>query len=228
MANTVFLLVGGLGTRLGELTKEVPKPMLKIKGVPILELQLNWYKSFGVKKAVLGVGYKSNVIQDYFKDVDMGMELIFSEEKERMGTAGALKLAEDYLPEEFFFANGDLLMSFNLLDMINQHHETKAVITTGLKRVDGDLSRFGTVEMQGLRIKRFVEKTSNPPSNLIHAGISLMKKEVLEMIPKRKCSIEREIYPKLAEQGKQFGYILNGAWIDIGVPEDLKAAEKVW
>ena len=228
MVDTAFVLVGGLGTRLGELTREVPKPMIEINGVPLLELQLGWYESFGIKKVVLGMGHKSHVITDYFNKKDLGLKLIFSIEAEPLGTAGALKLAGKHLPDEFLFANGDLLTCFNLLDMIKQHHETDAVVTTALKKKQGDLSRFGTVEMQGLKIKRFVEKTSHPPSNLIHAGISIMKKEVLGLIPEGKCSVEKEVYPKLAEQGKQYGYVINGAWVDVGIPGDLELARRIW
>ena len=226
---TAFILAGGRGTRLGELTEDIPKPMIKVAGKPILHHMIDWFSSYDVKKFVLAVHYKKEKVIEYFGDgKQLAEDLVYSEEKEPLGTGGPLKLAEGHLKSTFIFANGDILTNFNLYDMIRAHRKNKAWITTALKAVK-DPKRFGVAELHGEKIVKFIEKPEVPPTNFINAGIHIVEPEVLDYIPKGKfCSFEREIMPIITEKGKAFGYKLFGPWIDIGLPETLKLADDIW
>jgi mannose-1-phosphate guanylyltransferase len=230
MIDTVFILAGGKGTRLSHLTSDIPKPMIKVGVKPILQHVLDWYDTYHFKKAILSVAYKKEKIMDYFGGSYKGIEIIYAPDPEGsfLGTGGPLKKHESILPKEFLFANGDILTSFNLSHMIERHKANKAWITNALKAVH-DPQRYGVAVLEGERITSFLEKPEKPPTNLINAGISLMSKKVVDFIPENKfCSIEREVYPKIVELKKQFGYEIIGPWIDIGIPEALKAADTIW
>jgi mannose-1-phosphate guanylyltransferase len=226
---TAFILAGGRGTRLGELTEEIPKPMIKVAGKPILHHLLEWFNSYGVKRFVLAVHYKKENIIEYFGDgKQLVEELIYSEEKEPLGTGGPLKLGENHLKERFIFANGDILTNFNLYDMIEHHRKNKAWLTTALKAVK-EPKRFGVAELDGEKIVKFIEKPEVPPTNFINAGVHIVEPRVLRYIPEGKfCSFEREIMPVITKKGKAFGYKIFGPWVDIGLPETLKMADEIW
>jgi mannose-1-phosphate guanylyltransferase len=226
---TALILAGGRGTRLGALTEDLPKPMIVVAGKPILHHMIEWFGSYGIKKFILAVHYGKEKIVEYFGDgKQLAEELIYSEEKEPLGTGGPLKLAEKHLKSTFILANGDTLTNFNLYDMMDFHRKNKSMMTIALKAVR-EPKRFGVAEMDGDRIIRFLEKPENPPSNLINAGVSIIEPTVLDFIPAGKfCSLEREIVPKIVEKGKVFGYRIAGPWIDTGLPETLKLADELW
>ena len=168
LIKTAFILAGGRGTRLGSLTEEIPKPMIKVAGKPILHHMIDWFASYGVKRFVLAVHYKKESIIEYFGDGKrLAEELIYSEEKEPLGTGGPLKLAEKHLKERFIFANGDILTNFNLYDMMEHHRKNKAWLTTALKAVK-DPKRFGVAELDGEKVTKFIEKPEVPPTNFIN------------------------------------------------------------
>lgn len=230
MIDTAFILAGGRGTRLNSFTDDVPKPMINVGVKPILQHVLDWYSTYNMKNIILSVAYKKEKIIDYFGDEYKGMKITYVSDPEGvfLGTGGPLKKYEEVLPEEFVFANGDILTSFNLSHMIERHQANEAWLTNALKAVH-DPERYGVAVLDGERITSFLEKPENPPTNLINAGISIMNKKVVEFIPENKfCSIEREVYPKIVEMKKQFGYEITGPWIDIGIPEALKAASTIW
>jgi len=227
--DTAIILAGGRGTRLGKLTEEMPKPMLKVKGKPILQHMIEHFSSYGIKKVILAIHYKKEKIIEYFGDgKNLVEEIIYSEEKEPLGTGGPLKLAEPHLKRTFVFANGDTLFKFDLGAMIRFHKKNNAQLTIALKEVE-DPRRFGVAEIDGDKIIKFIEKPEVPPSNLINAGVYIVEPSVLKHIQKGKaCSFEKEVIPKVIESGKVFGYKISGPWIDAGLPETLKLAEETW
>jgi mannose-1-phosphate guanylyltransferase len=226
---TAVILAGGRGTRLGNLTEEVPKPMIHVAGKPILHHMIDWFSSYGVRRFVLAVHYKKEKIIEYFGDCEtLAEEIIYSEEEQPLGTGGPLKLAEKHLDRTFIFANGDILTNFNLHDMMERHFKNSAAITTALKAVK-DPERFGVAELSGDRITKFIEKPEVPPTNFINAGVHIVEPDILRLIPEGKfCSFEREIMPEITAQGKAFGYKLYGPWIDTGLPRTLKMADEIW
>jgi mannose-1-phosphate guanylyltransferase len=145
--------------------------------------------------------------------------------KTPLGTAGPVKKAEKLLgnSEPFLVLNGDVFEDVNYGEIIEKHQENHATATIALCKVE-DPTRYGVAEIAAdNRITRFIEKPAKgeAPTNLINAGIYVLNQEILSYIPKgKKVSMEREIFPKLAKQGKLCGYTIHGLWIDIGKPEE--------
>jgi len=148
-----------------------------------------------------------------------------------LGTGGPIKNAEKLIgrKEPFLVLNGDILTNFDYTNFMKKHIEKGARATIALYRVD-DPSRYGVAELtEKNRVVRFVEKPirNKAPSNLINAGVYCLEPEVFDYIPREQpVSIERQVFPRLAEEGKLYGCDFKGFWIDIGEPEDyLKANE---
>ncbi len=161
-----------------------------------------------------------------------GMRLFHSREEKPLGTGGPIKNAEKLIgrKEPFLVLNGDILTDFDYSKLIKKHRKRDAKATIALYRVE-DPSRYGIAELtEKNRVVRFVEKPprEKEPSNLINAGIYVLDPEVFDYIPRgRRVSIEREVFPRLANEGKLYGYDFEGLWIDIGEPEDYLKANKL-
>ena len=152
--------------------------------------------------------------------------------KKPLGTGGPIKNAERLIGDSdpFFVLNGDIYAELSYTEILKVHKKNKALATIALCEVE-DPTRYGVAEVtkEG-RIKRFIEKPSRgtSPTNLINAGIYVLSPEIFDYIPKeKKISMEREIFPKLVEEGKLFGYIINGLWMDIGKPEEYIQANRI-
>jgi mannose-1-phosphate guanylyltransferase len=221
-----ILLVGGFGTRLMPLTKNTPKPMLTVAGLPVTEHQLAMAKKAGITTVVLATSYLSEVFTPYFGDGSKwGMKLLYAVEKEPLGTGGAIRNAAKLLPtdESVVVFNGDVLSSHNLALQIQEHEANLADVTLHLTAVE-DARAYGCVptDSDG-RVTAFLEKMENPVTNTINAGCYVFKSSVIESIePDRVVSVEREVFPNLvAGHGKVFGFIDDSYWLDIGTPQAL-------
>ncbi len=226
--STAFILVGGKGTRLRPITDKTPKPMIEVKGKPILEYVIELLGKYEIKNTVMALGYKGEQIKEYFGDGEKyGTNIEYVTEKEPLGTGGPLRLAKKLLVEEFLMFNGDNLTNINLNDMYSFHKKNNAYATIALCSVK-EPENFGVIEMEGNQIKKFVEKPSNPKSNLINSGAYILKPEVIDMIPKGFSLIEKDVFPKLSEQGKLYGYVYNGQWFPTDTMERYETAKKEW
>ena len=222
------LLVGGRGTRLRPLTDKMPKALLPVHGKTITEHLFDLLKKYGIRDAVLCVGYLKEKIKEKFGDgSEIGMNIIYIEEDEPLGTAGPLKLAKKYLKDSFIVSNGDELKNINIPRMFRLHKRKDALATIALTTVD-DPTHYGVVRLDGSRIIEFVEKPANPPSNLINAGFYILEPEVIDMIPDGFSMLEKDVFPKLAKMGRLRGFPFAGQWFDIGNIERYKIAEKNW
>ena len=224
-----ILLVGGFGTRLMPLTKNTPKPMLTVAGVPVTEHQLAMAKAAGITEIVLATSYLSEVFIPYFGDGSKwGMKIKYAVEKEPLGTGGAIRNAAKLLDtkQSVVILNGDVLSSHNLSEQIRQHEAHDADVTLHLTQVD-DARAFGCVptDSDG-RVTAFLEKMENPVSNQINAGCYVFNPRVVSTIPlDTVVSVERETFPQLVANGaKVFGYLENAYWLDIGTPRALLKA----
>jgi mannose-1-phosphate guanylyltransferase len=224
-----ILLVGGFGTRLMPLTKNTPKPMLTVAGVPVTEHQLAMAKAAGITEIVLATSYLSEVFIPYFGDgAKWGMKIKYAVEKKPLGTGGAIRNAAKLLDtkESVVILNGDVLSSHNLSEQIRQHEAHDADVTLHLTQVD-DARAFGCVptDSDG-RVTAFLEKMENPVSNQINAGCYVFNPRVVSTIPvDTVVSVERETFPQLVANGaKVFGYLENAYWLDIGTPRALLKA----
>jgi len=221
------VLVGGFGSRLRPLTIDVPKQMIPVVGVTMLERVLSHLKAHGVTEAVLALGYLPDVFQEAFPDGEsMGVKLRYSVESEPLDTAGAVRIAVETagIDSTFLVVNGDILSTFDFTSIVNFHKNKGGLATVALTPVD-DPSRFGVVvsDEQG-RVRSFVEKPprETAPTNLINAGVYVFEPEGLDMAPLGEpTSMERLVFPELAKSDQLFSLEMPGYWIDAGTPASL-------
>lgn len=219
-----IILVGGFGTRLRPLTHTVPKPLLPLANIPMVERMIrNLPEVFDT--AILAVNYGLNDMKDYFEGKDVGKKVIIVPEDEPLGTGGAMRNCINHITGTAAVFNGDVVSSIDLNKMLKQHIKTKAKGTLALWEVENP-NRFGVVEFKNGKILQFQEKPERGTelSNLINAGTYLLELEILEMIPpNQKISIERDIFPKVAGDGLH-GFPFKGHFIDSGTPESYLEA----
>lgn len=198
----VAILCGGLGTRLGELTRDLPKPMIPVGGRPYLEHVVDSFRGFEV---VLLVGHKSQKIYDHF-----GGRVEYSEEREPLGTGGALRQALPLLGARFLVTYGDVLRLFDYDRFVREHHEPALAVyermTVGNTQLDGD------------RVVRFDKRAPELP--YLDAGFSLMDAGIAPLLPER-GSFEESVFPALAARRALAAEIVDHDFFDIGTPEEL-------
>lgn len=220
------ILAGGLGTRLKDVSNHTPKSMAMIKGRPFLEYQMDVLIGQGVKSFILSIGYKSEQIQDHFKDSYKNCSIAYAVEKELLGTGGAIKNAFRFATEEnVVVANGDSLVVSDLQKQFQFHINKKANVTLALKRMK-NFERYGTVKFDDdFRINEFVEK--QPISEgTINAGLYIFNvKSFSENDWPKKFSIERDYFEACVKTANMYGFLMNGYFLDIGIPADFKKAQ---
>ncbi|MEE9323545.1 MAG: sugar phosphate nucleotidyltransferase [Candidatus Aenigmarchaeota archaeon] len=227
---TALILCGGEGTRLRPITYETPKALVQVHGKPLVEHLFDLLKKYSVNDVVLSVGHmKEKIINEKDNWSRLGLDISFVEEQKPLGTGGPLRLAKDKLTKTFIVSNGDELKNINIMDMHESHKKNRALATIALTTVN-DPSQYGVAKLEGSRIIEFVEKPKKDkaPSNLINAGFYILEPEVADMIPKGRCSIEKQIFPKLAKMGRLFGFPFSGQWFDTGNLERYERALKEW
>jgi mannose-1-phosphate guanylyltransferase len=220
-----ILLAGGKGTRLRPLTVHTPKPIVPIFDRPFLYYQLDLLRQLPeIDEVILSLNYQPRRIEDIFGDGDdLGIRIRYVVEPMPLGTAGAVKYAEQYLSDSVIVFNGDVLTQVDLAAVLKLHRERRAKATIVLTPVENP-SAYGLVETDALgNVKRFLEKPSPDQitCDTINAGIYVLEPETFDRIPKDTAwSIERSYFPSLVECGETFvAYIYRGYWIDIGTPE---------
>jgi mannose-1-phosphate guanylyltransferase len=220
-----IVLVGGEGTRLRPLTETVPKPALTLVDRPFLAYMIEWLASHGVREVVLACGFLPDILREALSGEEQraGVSISYVVEPERRGTAGAIRFAADQLGERlekrFLALNGDVLTDLDLTALLRAHGERGASATLGLHPVE-DSSAYGLVhsDSQGA-VLEFLEKTGEAVPGEINAGMYVLERSVLELIPPgEEVSIERDVFPRLVGEGLN-GLRLDGYWMDIGTPE---------
>jgi len=232
---TAIILAGGKGTRLRPLTYEIPKPLVPIKGKPILYHTLEELKRNGIENVIIAAGYKADSVIKALGDGDkFGLNISYSVENRPLGTGGGLRKACDLVKDfPVLVINGDNLFHMDIPSFFKFHSSTKlsseVIGTIALTTVE-DTTGYGVVELEGSKIKKFYEKPERKPkSKLINTGIYIAEKELVEMIPRNKFfSIEKQLFEKLAEQDKLAGYIFNGPWYPTDTFERYELAIKKW
>ncbi len=225
---TAFILAGGKGTRMRPFTYELPKPLIPVQGRPLLQHILDLLRKYEIRDIIISTGYMCDKIKEYFGNGSkFGLDITYVEEKEELGTAGALNLSKDLLQDTFIMFNGDVLTNIDLHDFIDFHSKNEGMATIALTPVD-DPSRFGVADLKGDQIMKFVEKPKTHISNLINAGVYVLEPEVIKYVPKGRAMMETDVFPKLASEGKLFGYPYDGQWFDTGTHESYENAIKHW
>ena len=221
-----IILAGGLGTRLKDVSNHTPKSMVLIQGRPFLEYQMDLLIAQGVKSFILSIGYKSEQIQNHFKNSYKNCSVIYAVEKELLGTGGAIKNALRFAKEEnVVVANGDSIVISDLQKQLQFHIRKKASVTLALKRMK-NFDRYGTVKLDdNFRIQDFIEK--HPVSEgIINAGLYIFNvKSFNEYDWPEKFSIERDYFESCVKTSNMYGFSINGYFLDIGIPADFKKAQ---
>ena len=224
--NWVVIMAGGLGTRLGELTKNTPKPMLKVGGKLMIEHVIDMFVLHGFTKFMISVNYKSAVIKDYFKSgKDYGVEIKYLEETDKLGTGGALSLIDIPLSEPFFVTNGDVLSSLNFENLLAFHLKEKSVGTMGIRK-DSYQIPYGVIELDD---KKNILGVKEKPLKefFINTGIYVLNPEVLQFIPKEEFFDLPDLFKILMDKNKNIKcFEITDYWIDIGTPLDYAKISK--
>ena len=219
------ILVGGKGTRLGELTTHVPKPLVRVGGRPFLEWLLEEVARHGIPRITLLAGYLGAQICAQYDGVTVrGSRVEVVVEPEPLGTAGALRLFSHRLDQRFLLLNGDTRFDVNLLDL--SLHIDNALGVLALRRTAPG-PRFGTVKLeQGHRVIGFAPG-SEGEDGPINGGIYLLDRQIIADIGEGFVSLEGDVFPKLAARGALRGVLYDASFLDIGVPEDYNAAQRL-
>jgi mannose-1-phosphate guanylyltransferase / phosphomannomutase len=229
-----LIQAGGMGTRLRPITYEIPKPLLPVKKKPITNHLIDLFHRNGVED--IGIIVARPHAEDFRRwqrawedELDKVKVSIFVEETPR-GTFGGLEPLRDWLDTPFFMTNADDLKDLDLRAMQEIHGAERALATLALTEVPNPRD-YGVVRLEGNRIAEFLEKSEAPPSNLINAGLYLLDPSVLGYADfgKAQVSIEKDIFPKLAADGKLAGFLpVGGRWYDCGNLERWERAMMEW
>lgn len=221
--NRAVIMAGGKGIRLGKLTADTPKPMLKVAGKPILERLVLHLVSYGIRHIYLAVNHLSQVIEDYFGDgTRWGCNIEYLHEKEPLGSGGALSLLPEHPEQPLILMNGDLLIEADLAQMLTFHQAHDFYATMGVHYYSHEVP-FGCIETDHNRITDLEEKPFL--TKTINGGVYVLSPESLTTIPKGTFFPITQLFEHALKKGLPCGaYPLDGDWVDVGVPEHLKQA----
>ena len=222
------ILAGGKGRRLRPITEQIPKPMIEIKGKPFLQYQLEFIKDCITKNILLLVGYLGDKIEGYFKNgAALGLNIQYSYEKAPLGTAGALRNANDKLEDEFLLLYGDSYLPIDYKELVGCFHKSggKAMMVIYDNSQNIACNNVNIAE-SGL-VSEYNKKNPNAMS-YVEAGVMVFKKEITELIPTgRLCSLEEEIFPKLISQKQMHCFLTKQRFYDIGTAAGLKIIKDI-
>ncbi len=221
------ILAGGKGTRLGKAAIDIPKPMVNVGSIPLLEHQINLLKKYGITDIILIIGHLSEKIEDHFDDGSrFGVNITFFKEKKPLGTTGGIKEIENRLTEDFLVLYGDVMVNMDLNRLVDFHKKNQSDCTLVLHPndhpFDSDLVEISSEN----RIVQFHSKPHNDNlyyKNLVNAALYVMTPKVCNYIEKgKKADFGKDIFPGLYSKIKMFGYVTHEYLKDVGSPERLK------
>lgn len=217
-----ILLAGGLGTRLRSVVSDRPKPMALIEDRPFMEYVVRGLARFGITDIIFAVGYKGSMVEEHFGDgTAFGIRASYAYEEELLGTAGAIKNAGRFVTEDSFFVlNADTFYRIDYGRLVTIKEENGLDMALVLREVP-DVSRYGAAVLDGVMLTGFNEKAKEAGPGTINGGVYLMSRKLLDEIPAGKVSLEHEMIPGWMKEGRRLGGFVNdGYFIDIGVPDD--------
>ncbi|MDB9862690.1 sugar phosphate nucleotidyltransferase [Litorivicinus sp.] len=228
LANPVVIMAGGLGTRLGQLTVDTPKPMLLIKGRPLLEILVAKLRSCGFTNIYLSVGYRKDQIKAHFRDgSDFGVNINYLEEDFPLGTAGALRKMIGLLSLPVVVVNGDILSKIDFAELVSEHNKDKARdASIGLRSYKVAIP-YGVVDLVEDKVIQFLEKPLI--EKYVNAGIYVFNPDLLSEIPSGVDFGMDSFLNVLLEKGYEIkGFRISDYWIDIGSPSTFHDAQQSW
>jgi NDP-sugar pyrophosphorylase family protein len=212
----VAILAGGLGSRLGALARDLPKPMIAIGGRPFLEFVIQSFEERGLKQIVLLTGHRGDVIEKHFGDGGkFGVEIVYSREREPLGTGGAVRDARPLLDDRFLLTYGDVYRRFDYDRFVREHTDPCLAV---YRRIS-----VGNAEIAGDRVIRFDKGAPELP--YIDAGFSVMSAAAIDFLPRKgACSFEEIVVPRLARERRLSCEIVDHNFCEIGTPAELERA----
>jgi NDP-sugar pyrophosphorylase family protein len=227
-----LILAAGQGIKMRPYTYEIPKPMLPVKGKPILEHIIDQLRNNDIRDITLAISYLGDQIRNHFGDGSkFGVKIRYIEEEQPSGTAGPLRQARNVMGDQpFLMVYGDVLSEINYRELIEFHLQFGQTVTLALTSVPNP-SAYGVVRMNGHRVVDVVEKPKETitTSRLVSAGIQVIDPSLYQYLPNQQFSmLEEDVFPKLAAEGKISGYMFEGRWFDVGTPDVYERALKEW
>jgi D,D-heptose 1,7-bisphosphate phosphatase len=221
------ILCGGLGSRLGDLTRDTPKPLLPVGDTPFLQLLIQEITRYGVDRFVLLAAFRSEQIQ-FFADtvaerIGRDIEVTVSIEPDRAGTGGALFHARDQLDEVFYLFNGDSILDTPLDAVADLMDRPDAQCAIALRHLP-EAGRYGVCDLEGDRIVTFGRKADPAEPAWINGGVYVMRRALIDQLAPQ-SSLEEDLLTKVAKAGQMYGLRIDGFFLDIGVPEDFARAQ---
>ena len=209
-----LILAGGRGKRLKPITDYVPKPLVPIKNIPIIEWQIKYLKKFGVNEVIICTGYKQDMIENYLNAKKTNMKIRFSIEASPLGTGGAIKKAGKTIRDKSFFVlNGDIITNIDLKQLSKKQNSIASIELQ---------TKFGILETKDDKIIKFKEK-KEIPEVWMNAGIYHLEKSILKDLP-LKGDIEKTVFPDYARKGKLcIEKFKNAKWYSIDSFKDIEA-----
>lgn len=222
-----IILSGGLGTRLKPFTEVIPKPLLPIGEKAVLEIQIEHLKANGFNHIILATNYKSDYIENFFGDGSKyGVKLTISKEEKPLGTAGPVKLLQEFLTEPFLVMNGDILTLLKYSDLYQYACEKDSLLTIGTKEIITPF-QFGNIFTEGDFVTGIEEKPNFRTTIL--AGIYIFKPQVLSLIPEDTYfGMDTLIKSMISKQLPITHYPIIEYWLDIGQIKDYEKAQEIY
>ena len=228
-----IIIAGGKGKRLGKITRNIPKPMIKIDGLPILEHQIRLLKKYGLKDIIILTGYLAEVIEGYFKNGQrFGVKITYIKSDPEIGNADRLKLAKKHLSEDFLVLYGDTMLDIDLKRLINFHKNKKSSCTLVIHPNDHPYDSDLVETNDNQEIIAFHTKPRPPNEyfkNLVNAGVYVFSPGILKYIKSKKgveLDLAKHILPKIIGREKIFGYNTPEYIKDMGTPKRFKQVTK--
>jgi glucose-1-phosphate cytidylyltransferase len=220
----VVILAGGLGTRISEYTKTIPKPMIKVCGKPIIHRIIDHYVRYGHNEFYIALGYKGKVIKEYFKKKKLTkkIKIHLIETGKNTMTGGRLKRLKKYLDETFLLTYGDGLSDVNLDKLINFHKKNKKLITLTAVRPP---ARFGTIKINKKVVKYFREKNSLD-SGWINGGFFIINPKFINYIKNDSTFLEQEPFTQVTKKRQLLAFKHKGFWQCMDTLRDKEILEK--
>ena len=220
----VVILAGGMGTRISEYTKTVPKPMIKVCGKPIIHRIIDHYIKYGHKEFIIALGFKGNLIKKYFSQIklDKSIKIQLVNTGLKTMTGGRLKRLKKFLNETFLMTYGDGLSSVNLSKLLNFHRSKKKLLTLTAVRPP---ARFGVIKVKNNYVKFFREKNSLD-EGWINGGFFVVEPEFIKYIKNDKTFLEREPFEKITKKKQFVAFKHKGFWQCMDTIRDKEILEK--
>tara|TARA_B100001989_G_C24510113_1_gene449918 strand:+ start:247 stop:936 length:690 start_codon:yes stop_codon:yes gene_type:complete len=221
----LVILAGGLGTRMPEYTRTIPKPMVKVNKLPIIQHIINHYLKFGIKKFYIALGYKKEIIKKYFKNKKINYEIHLIDTGLKTMTGGRIKRIKKFINknEDFMVTYGDGISNVNIKKLYNLHKKNKSLVTLTAVRPP---ARFGALKLIGSKVKYFKEK-SKVDEGWINGGFFVMNEKFINYIKSDQTFLEREPLEKATKLKQLSAYKHFGFWQCIDTKRDKDRVEKI-